>query len=128
MSRHLEKAQVLRNEMAFPNCAQTILMAYSEELGLSDTQAKNLGTNLGGGMKIGSTCGVVTSSLVVLGGLGINDPRIVAEFQNKIKNNHNGLINCTDLLKENAKQGLPKKTHCDKMIEEAILLIEEYSK
>lgn len=85
-----------------------------------------LGTNFGGGMKSGSTCGAVTGALMVLGALGISDPHIVGEFQRKMKENHNGMINCFDLLRANAQAGGQKKPHCDGMIKEAIELIEEY--
>ena len=43
-----------------------------------------------------------------------------------MKENHNGMINCFDLLKANAQAGGQKKPHCDGMIKEAIELIEEY--
>ena len=61
-----------------------------------------------------------------VGALGISDPHIVGEFQRKMKENHNGMINCFDLLKANAQAGGQKKPHCDGMIKEAIELIEEY--
>ena len=109
-----------------PNCAETIMMTYADELGLSESQMKALGTNFGGGMKSGSTCGAVTGALMVLGAFGISDPHIVGEFQRKMKENHNGMINCFDLLRANAQAGGQKKPHCDGMIKEAIELIEEY--
>ena len=36
----------------------------------------------------------------------------VNQFIKTISNNHHGLINCADLLKENAKNGGQKKPHC----------------
>lgn len=81
MDKHIEKAMQLRNNAKCPNCAETIMMTYAEELGLSESQMKALGTNFGGGMKSGSTCGAVTGALMVLGALGISDPHIVGEFQ-----------------------------------------------
>lgn len=126
MDKHIEKAMQLRNNERCPNCAETIMMTYAEELGLSESQMKALGTNFGGGMKSGSTCGAVTGALMVLGALGISDPHIVGEFQRKMKENHNGMINCFDLLRANAQAGGQKKPHCDGMIKEAIELIEEY--
>ena len=102
------------------------MLFRSEKLGLSEKQAAKVATNFGGGMKSGSTCGVVTSSMMILGMLGITDPRIVGEFQRRIKENHNGLINCRDLLKANAEAGGEKKPHCDAMILEAMKMLEEY--
>lgn len=126
MDKHIEKAMQLRSNAMCPNCAETIMMTYAEELGLSESQMKALGTNFGGGMKSGSTCGAVTGALMVLGAFGISDPHIVGEFQRKMKENHNGMINCFDLLRANTQAGGQKKPHCDGMIKEAIELIEEY--
>ena len=50
MDKHIEKAMQLRNNAKCPNCAETIMMTYAEELGLSESQMKALGTNFGGGM------------------------------------------------------------------------------
>lgn len=47
------------------------------------------------------------------------------QFIKTISNNHHGLINCADLLKENAKNGGQKKPHCDGMIQEVIELIDQ---
>lgn len=125
MSKYTEKAMELRNTIC-PNCAETIMMVYAEDMGLTTERAAAIGTNFGGGMKTGSICGVVTSALMVMGALGISDPKSVSELQRTIKENHNGLINCVDLLKANAEAGGQKKTHCDAMICEAIEIIEEF--
>ncbi|WP_347564367.1 C-GCAxxG-C-C family protein [Clostridium sp. SM-530-WT-3G] len=49
------------------------------------------------------------------------------EFKKKIMENHNGTINCAELLKMNAEKGGKKKEHCDGMIRESIKLIDEYT-
>lgn len=41
----------------------------------------------------------------ILGAKGIDSPAKVNQFIKTISNNHHGLINCADLLKENAKNG-----------------------
>ena len=126
-SKYIEKAMELRSEPMCPNCAETIMMTFAEDMGLSEEQARALGTNFGGGMKAGSVCGAVTSSLIVLGALGVTDSGAAAGLQRRIKENHGGLINCTELLKANAEARGQKKPHCDAMIREAIELIEEYA-
>ena len=60
-----------------------------------------------------------------LGAKGIDSPAKVNHFIKTISNNHKGLVNCTDLLKENAKKGGQKKPHCDAMIQEVIELIDQ---
>jgi len=126
--KYIEKAMELRSRQTCPNCAETIMMTFAEEMGMSEDQAARLGTNFGGGMKAGSTCGVVTSALMVLGAIGVNNPTDISAFQRRIKTNHNGLINCADLLRANMEAGGQKKPHCDAMIREAVEMIEEYIK
>ena len=54
MNKHIEKAMSIRNENPMvSNCAQTILRAYAEELGITGDMAAKLSSNLGGGMKCG---------------------------------------------------------------------------
>ena len=113
MNRHIDKAMQLRNETPMvSNCAQTIMRAYADELGMTEQQAAAIGCNFGGGMKCGGTCGAITSALMVLGA-----KRIAA--------NHDGLTDCVDLLRNNARKGGVKKEHCDNMIKESIELIDE---
>ena len=47
MDKHIEKAMQLRSNAMCPNCAETIMMTYADELGLSESQMKALGTNFG---------------------------------------------------------------------------------
>ena len=51
MNRHIDKAMQLRNETPMvSNCAQTIMRAYADELGMTEQQAAAIGCNFGGGM------------------------------------------------------------------------------
>ncbi|SFU35690.1 C_GCAxxG_C_C family probable redox protein [Clostridium sp. DSM 8431] len=126
MNKHVEKAMELR-ESGADNCAQAIMKTYAEEIGLTEDIASCISCNFGGGMKSGSTCGAVTSALMVLGAKGIEDPAKIREFKKTIMNNHEGTIICSELLKANAEKGGKKKEHCDSMIREAIELIDEYT-
>lgn len=126
MNEHVKKAMEIRNEVPMiNNCAQTILMVYAKELGLTDDMAAKLSINFGGGMKCGSTCGVITGGLIVLGALGIDDPYTVNLLRKEIAEKHEGMTNCTDLLRANAAKGGNKKQHCDNMIYEAIEIIDK---
>ena len=54
MNKHVEKAMEIRNETPMVNnCAQTILRAYADELGITGDMAAKLSANFGGGMKCG---------------------------------------------------------------------------
>ena len=126
MNEHIEKAMELRNEVPMcNNCAQTIMRAYAKELGLDEDMAAAIGSNFGGGMKCGSTCGAITAGLMVLGAKGIESPMVLNEFRKRIADNHDGMTDCADLLRANAARGGEKKPHCDGMIREAITLIDE---
>lgn len=46
MNRHIEKAKELRSPQKCYNCAETIMMAYADDLGLTESQAECLGCNL----------------------------------------------------------------------------------
>lgn len=128
INQHIEKAMELRQEVPMVNnCAETILRTYADELGLDADTAAALATNFGGGMKCGSTCGAITAGLMILGAKGITSPAVLAEFRKRIADNHDGMINCADLLRANAQKGGVKKEHCDGMIREAIELIDELS-
>ena len=114
MNRHIDKAMQLRNETPMvSNCAQTIMRAYADELGMTEQQAAAIGCNFGGGMKCGGTCGAITSALMVVGAKGIDSPAVITEFRKRIAATHN------------ARKGGVKKEHCDNMIKESIELIDE---
>ena len=56
---------------------------------------------------------------------GVENPAKVNEFRRKIAENHDGMVNCVDLVRGDGAEGGSKKDHCDKMIQEAITLIDE---
>ena len=89
------------------------MRCYAEDMGISEEMAAGLGCNFGGGMKCGGICGAITGGLMVLGAKGVENPAKVNEFRRKIAENHDGMV------------GGNKKEHCDKMIQEAITLIDE---
>lgn len=124
MNKYVETAKQIRSADKYPTCTETILMSYSEKLGITEKQARALGVNFGAGMRSGNVCGAITGALMVLGGLGFSDPKTVNEVIRRIKERHNDMINCSDLLKANHEAGGDRKSHCDGMICEAIEIIE----
>jgi len=91
------------------NCAQSVLAAFADELGLDKNQIFKLASGLGGGLaKNGHVCGAVNGAIMVLGlkyagesnNPGeINGPAIAKanQFIAKFKE-INGSINCRELL------------------------------
>lgn len=49
------------------SCSQAVFAAFAPDLGVDHMQALRLAAGLGGGMRIGSTCGAATGALLVLG-------------------------------------------------------------
>ena len=78
-----------------------------------------------GGMQMGSVCGAITGGLLALGLSGVDDAAAVNEYYRKIRSNHDGMMNCKDLLRVNAEQGGEKMPHCNAMIRECIGYVEE---
>lgn len=126
MSKHTERAKELRSEVPVSsNCAQTVMRVYAMEIGLDEDLAAAIGSNFGGGMRCGATCGAIAAGYMVLGAKGIESPAVLNEFRKCIAKKHDGMTDCADLLRANAAKGGEKKTHCDNMIEEVITLIDE---
>jgi C_GCAxxG_C_C family probable redox protein len=56
------------------NCAETILRVSNRDLGLGlDKEALLLASGFGGGMGVGSVCGALTGSIMVLGRLYVKE-------------------------------------------------------
>ena len=126
MGKYLEKAKEIRAIVEpHHNCAQSVLMAFLDDLDLDRETAYKLGSCFGSGMKCGSTCGAITGALMAMGLLGLDSPEITQKFFRDFKQNHSGFIDCKDLLAENAKTGNPKKTHCDALVFEVVEYIEK---
>ena len=121
MDKYLARARKLRANTTLPyNCAQAVLLPFAEDLGMSEEDVMRIAVHFGGGMKMGSVCGAVTGGLMALGLAGLDTPQIVNAFCRKIRDNHEGMLDCKDLLKANAQRGGEKKPHCDGMVYEAV--------
>lgn len=123
----MEKARALREDSTTHyNCAQAVVMAWSEECGLSDEVARSLSAHFGGGMRHGSTCGAVTGALMVLGLMG-RDEQAARALMNEFRNK-NRYLDCGTLLQEAADNGEDRKSHCDRVVYDAMAILEEFLK
>ena len=126
MSKYLDKARQVRERTdVHYNCAQGVLAAFAEELGMDEDTLFRVGANFGSGMRLGSTCGAVTGALMVLGLAGVGDRDDATAFLRKVRDNHEGFLDCKDLLKLNMQTDVPKHEHCDGMVYELVSLTEE---
>ena len=126
MSKYVERAKKLRaiTEVHY-NCAQSVVVPFAEDEGISEDTAMKIASNFGGGMRRASVCGAVTGGLMVLGLAGIDNPQVVSEYHKRLKEKHEGYLDCADLLRINKAQGREKKPHCDEMVYECTALAEE---
>lgn len=120
----MEECKSLRGDPAVHyNCAQSVLIPFRDVCGLDREQARKLGSNFGSGMRCGGMCGAVSSALMVLGLAGADEAAATAlmrKFREK-----NGALNCAELLKAAKDRGEARKPHCDRMVYEAVELLEE---
>ena len=110
------------------NCCQSVATVFAEELGYDEEASMKAATYFRGGMQMGSVCGAITGGLLALGLSGVDDAAAVNEYYRKIRSNHDGMMNCKDLLRVNAEQGGEKMPHCNAMIRECIGYVEEILK
>ncbi len=122
MSKYLDRAKELR-AIVTPhyNCGQSVVVPFAEDAGLTEEQAMGICANFGGGLKRASACGAITGGLVVLGLFGIDNP---AEYYQALRENHEGMLDCADLLQRNKELGGEKKPHCDALVYECVSLVE----
>ena len=126
MSSRLDRARELRAcESPHYNCAQSVLVPFAEQAGLTCEQALAVAQAFGGGMTVGSVCGAITGGLMALGVMGVTDRRVFSQFVRRMRANHGGFMTCAELLRANAEAGGQKKPHCDAMVFEAVALVEE---
>ena len=120
-SRYLAKAKELRASTTIHyNCGQSVILPFAEDAGLTEEQAMGICANFGGGLRRASACGAITAGIVVLGMFGI-EPE---EYYQTLRANHEGMLDCADLLRRNKELGREKKPHCDGLVFECVSLVE----
>ncbi len=126
MSKYLERAKELRAIIdPHYNCGQSVVVPFARDAGLSEEKAAAICSNFGGGLKRASACGAITGGLVVLGLFGIDDPVIIGQYYKALRDNHEGMLDCADLLRRNKELGVERKPHCDALVYECVNLVEE---
>ena len=120
----LERARDLRAATdRHYNCCQSVLVPLAGNLGLSEKQAYALGANFGSGMRHGSTCGALTGALMALGLMGYGEQEARELLQAfRLANGH---TDCAHLLAAAKERGEEKKPHCDRMVYQCVLALED---
>ena len=57
--------------------------------------------------------------------IGVEDAGTVGEYYRLLKDRHDGMLDCADLLRKNKELGREKKPHCDDMVFECVTLAEQ---
>lgn len=119
------------------NCAQAVFITFAEQLGTDKETAAKISSGFGGGMRMGSVCGVVTGAFMVIGlKFGGGNKKIydkTSEFREKFLQ-RNPSTKCLDLLgtdirteegmKKGKEEGLFRKV-CDSLVIDACEILEE---
>ena len=125
------------------NCCQSVLAAFQDVIGLTETQCLTLGGGFGAGAGTGELCGAVTGAVMVLDLLTPADPADVVgskkkamaqakELQKRFAERFDAL-RCADLLQKKfvpddttpAAKALGLTGHCDIMIATAVEIVEQ---
>ena len=121
---HLEKAKALRGDtQTHYNCAQSVLLAFEDRIGLTEGQAFQVANHFGAGMRHGSTCGVLSGGLMVLGLLGY-DEKAAGELLRQFREKHEA-TQCAELLSRSKDRGIARKEHCDGLVLEMVETLEQ---
>ena len=125
------------------NCAQAVIGAYADVIGIGEQEAFSIGAGFGGGAGTGELCGAISGALMVLGLLtpvDAADPvgskkrttALSKEFQKRFAEKF-GYLRCHDLLRNpsQASEATPAALqmgvshHCRLMIVTAVEIVEE---
>jgi C_GCAxxG_C_C family probable redox protein len=122
---HMSKVRELRARTdVHYNCAQALLVGFSDCCGLSDEEAFALGSGFGAGMKCGETCGTLTAATMILG-LALGDATEEMRAIRKDFEAQHVSTQCRELLSASAQAGIPRKQHCDGLVFELTERLEE---
>ena len=111
-----EKLYALRNDPnVHYNCAQSMLIPFAQEAGLTEEQANAVALNFGGGMGCGATCGALAGTLMAMGALGLPQEKregFIAWFQQRQNS-----MDCDRILDGVQRHTPAQKVVCDAIID-----------
>lgn len=123
----LEQAQALRERKDIHfNCAQSVLVTFAREAGLTEEAAFALGGPFGGGMHKGSVCGALTGGLMALGLMGVPQEKI-SQMMDDFAREH-GTMDCAELLKRVQRGEIEKSVLCDGLVGQVVARVEQLRK
>ncbi len=122
MNKRAEMAYSLRQpQERHYNCCQSVFIPFCDICDIDAETAYRLGSNFGGGMRIGSVCGALTGGLMVLGKLERSEQEVrdfIGDFEKK-----HGSVLCSELLKKVSEQS-PNPQMCNGLVVDCVEAIE----
>lgn len=134
MINRKEKALELFNRKY--NCAQAILVAYSDLVGLNEEDALKITSGFGGGVAgMGRTCGTVNAAIMILslkhGSSNIDDIEnknrtrfIIRSFITEFEQYHSCI--CLDILTKEEKRYTMHSEKCESVVALVCELLDKY--
>jgi len=124
------------------NCAQAVISAFADSLGMDRETALRFAGGFGGGLRSGEVCGAISGAVMAIGlKYGQTDAadkaakeqcnRMTIEFMDQVRKEQ-GTVLCRDLLgydvrDEKAGQAMAperKRAICNQAIEKAVVILE----
>lgn len=138
------KENAIQNFREGYNCAQSVIKAYADVIGIDEKKLLSLSSTLGTGMGgLKQTCGAVSAMFMILGAIENNseaDPLERANLYKKVRllgekfQNENSSLNCKDLIdytmsdefdEKFSKEKYNYKRPCEKFVMNVCELIDE---
>jgi len=82
---NMKKSQLAIENFKTLNCAQSVLLSFSQDLNLDELTAQKITLGFGGGMAMAETCGAVTGAYMVLGLKAQSDTKTMQEMKTETK-------------------------------------------
>ena len=118
MTKHEDMVALRNHPEIHYNCAQSVLIPFAEELGITREQAGAISAHFGGGMGCGGVCGAITGALMAMGGLNVPEETRL-ELLEQFRTTH-GSVDCAELT-EGLEKGTPeRKCLCDALVAECL--------
>ncbi len=118
MTKHEDMVALRNHPDIHYNCAQSVIIPFAEDMGITREQAASLAAMFGGGMGCGSVCGAITGALMAMGGLNVPEEKRL-ELLERFCAVH-GSVDCAELVKGLEKGTPERKCLCDGLVAECL--------
>lgn len=118
MTKHEDMTALRGDPEIHYNCAQSVLIPFAQDVGITREQAGGLALNFGGGMGCGNVCGAVTGALMAMGAMNVPQAKRL-ELLELIRREY-GSYCCGELM-EGLAHGTPeRRAKCDRLISDCL--------